>query len=122
MIRTLERIMEWRGKPVALRCDNGPESISQKLIVWANEHRITLMYTHPGKPAHNAYIERFNRTVRQEGLDLHLFESVEHAQEFATKWLLTYNNERSHSAIGGVPPRQLIERNLNPTLLNCINN
>lgn len=115
VIRTLERIMEWRGKPAALRCDNGPEYISQKLIDWATEHRITLMYTQPGKPTQNAYIERFNRTVRQEWLDLHLFESVEHAQELATQWLWTYNNERPHSALGGVPPRQLIERNFNPT-------
>lgn len=115
VIRSLERIIEWRGKPAALRCDNGPEYISQKLIDWANEHRITLMYTQPGKPTQNAYVERFNRTVRQEWLDLHLFDSVEHAQELATQWLWIYNNERPHSAIGGVPPRQLIERNLNPT-------
>jgi len=115
VIRALERIIEWRGKPAALRCDNGPEYISQKLIDWANERHITLMYTQPGKPTQNAYIERFNRTVRQEWLDLHLFESEEHAQELATQWLWTYNNERPHSAIGGVPPRQLIERNLNPT-------
>lgn len=115
VIRTLERIMQWRGKPAALRCDNGPEYISQKLIDWANEHRITLMYTQPGKPTQNAYIERFNRTARHEWLDLHLFESVEHAQELATQWLWTYNNERPHSAIGGVPPRQLIERQLTPT-------
>lgn len=115
VIRALERIIEWRGKPAALRCDNGPEYISQKLIDWATEHRITLMYTQPGKPTQNAYIERFNRTVRQEWLDLHLFESVAHAQDLATKWLWTYNNVPPHSAIGGVPPRQLIERNLTST-------
>jgi putative transposase len=114
IILALERIIEWRGKPAALRCDNGPEYISQQLIDWANEHRITLMYTQPRKPRQYTYIERFNLTVRQEWLDLHLFESVEHAQELATKWLWTYNNERPHSAIGGVPPRRLIEPNLNP--------
>jgi putative transposase len=111
VIRSLEQIIEWRGKPDALRCDNGPEYISQKLIDWANERRITLMYTQPGKPTQNAYIERFNRTARHEWLDLHLFESVEHAQNLATEWLWTYNNVRPHSAIGGVPPRRLIEVN-----------
>lgn len=46
---------------------------------------------------------------------MHLFELVEHAQELATKWLWTHNNERPHSAsIGSAPPRRLIERNLNP--------
>ena len=50
VIRSLERIIEWRGKPFALRCDNGPEYISQQLINWANEQRITLLYIQPGKP------------------------------------------------------------------------
>lgn len=109
VIRSLEQIIEWRGKPSAIRLDNGPEYIAQSLIDWANEHRITLMYIQPGKPTQNAYIERFNRTVRHEWLDMHMFESVEHAQQLATQWLWMYNNERPHSAIGGVPPRQLLQ-------------
>jgi putative transposase len=106
--RALEQIIEWRGKPAAIRCDNGPEYISQGLIDWANERQITLMYIQPGKPTQNAYIERFNRTVRHEWLEMHLFESIEHAQYLATEWLWHYNNERPNSAIGGVPPRQLL--------------
>lgn len=109
VIRTLEQIIEWRGKPAAIRCDNGPEYISQGLVDWANEHQITLMYIQPGRPTQNAYIERFNRTVRHEWLDMHLFESIEQAQYLATEWLWTYNNERPNSAIGGVPPRQLLQ-------------
>ncbi len=109
VIRSLEQIIEWRGKPKAIRCDNGPEYLSSSLIHWANNNQITLMYIQPGKPTQNAYIERFNRTVRHEWLDLHLFESVEHAQLLATQWLWTYNNERPHSAIGGVPPRTLLK-------------
>jgi len=62
--RALDQIIEWRGRPAALRCDNGPEYISQALVSWANEHRITLIYIQPGKPTQNAYIERFNRTAR----------------------------------------------------------
>jgi len=87
VIKALERIIEWRGKPAAIRCDNGPEYVSQSLVNWANEHQITLMYIQPGKPTQNAYIERFNRTVRHEWLDMHLFESIEHAQHLATDWL-----------------------------------
>ena len=44
VIRALDQIIEWRGKPAALRCDNGPEYISQALVEWANKHRITLIY------------------------------------------------------------------------------
>ena len=109
VIRSLEQVIEWRGKPAAIRCDNGPENISQVLVDWANEQQITLMYIQPGKPTQNAYIERFNRTVRYELLELHLFETIEQAQLLATKWLWKYNNERPNSAIGHVPPRYLLE-------------
>jgi len=106
--RALDQIIEFRGKPAALRCHNGPEYISQTLVSWANKHRITLLYIQPGKPTQNAYIERFNRTARHEWLDMHQFESIAHAQLLATQWLWQYNNERPHTAIGGIPPRQLL--------------
>jgi len=109
VIRSLEQIIEWRGKPLAIRCDNGPEYVSQTLKDWTIKNQITLLYIQPGMPTQNAYIERFNRTARHEWLDLYLFENIEQAQELATKWLWTYNNERPHSAIGGVPPRQLLK-------------
>ncbi|ORU92527.1 MAG: transposase [Cycloclasticus sp. symbiont of Bathymodiolus heckerae] len=109
VIRSLELIIEWRGKPLAIRCDNGPEYISQTPKDWTIKQQITLLYIQPGKPTQNAYIERFNRTARHEWLDLHLFESIEQAQLLATQWLWSYNNERPHTAIGGVPPRQLLK-------------
>jgi len=104
VIRALEQVIEWRGKPAALRCDNGPEYISGEMVNWANQNQITLIYIQPGKPTQNAYIERFNRTARHEWLDMHIFNSIEHAQLLATRWLWTYNNERPHSAIDGITP------------------
>ena len=106
VIRSLEQIIEWRGKPKAIRCDNGPEYISNQLINWAKKHRILLHYIQPGKPQQNAYVERFNRTVRHEWLDQHLFESIAHAQATATQWLWLYNNERPNMALGGITPAQ----------------
>jgi putative transposase len=87
----------------------GEGSISSTLALWANKQNIELQFIQPGKPTQNAYIERFNRTVRHEWLDLYVFESVSQAQELATQWLWEYNNERPHSAIGGIPPRQLLK-------------
>ena len=109
VMRTLERLIEWRGKPKALRCDNGHEYISQALRDWAQARDIELMYIQPGKPTQNAYIERFNRTARNEWLNMHIFDSIKHVQNLAIQWMWVYNNERPHSAIGGVPPKKLLK-------------
>lgn len=108
VIRSLERIIEWRGKPAAIRCDNGPEYISGQLVAWAARQHIRLHYIQPGQPQQNAYVERFNRTVRHEWLNQHLFASIDQAQETATRWLWGYNNERPNMAIGGITPRQML--------------
>ena len=98
--------MEWRGKPAVIRCDNGPEYISKSLTAWAEKHSITLQYIQPGNPQQNAYVERYNRTVRYDWLSQYLFESIAEVQAYATRWLWTYNNERPNMAIGGITPRQ----------------
>jgi putative transposase len=104
--RTLDRIIEWRGKPEAIRCDNGPEYISETLKSWAHQHGIQINYIQPGNPQQNAYIERYNRTVRYEWLAQYLFESISQVQDFAERWLWTYNHERPNMAIGGITPKQ----------------
>lgn len=106
VIRSLDQIIEWRGKPKAIRCDNGPEYISHKLQAWADKHTILLDYIQPGNPQQNAYVERYNRTVRYDWLAQYLFESIEEVQDHATKWLWTYNNERPNMGIGGITPMQ----------------
>ena len=104
VVRTLNQIIEWRGAPKAIRVDNGPEYISGRLMEWAEDKGITLTYIQPGKPQQNAYVERYNRTVRHEWLDLHIFETIEEVQNIATEWLWTYNNERPNMGIGGITP------------------
>ena len=104
--RTLDNIIEWRGKSKQIRCDNGPEYISGTLAQWAEQHQITLAFIQPGNPQQNAYVERYNRTVRYDWLGQHLFEEVSDVQDFATQWLWTYNNERPNMGIGGITPAQ----------------
>ncbi len=87
VIRALEQIIEWRGKPKAIRCDNGPEYISHLLAAWAEKHNIILMFIQPGNPQQNAYVERYNRTVRYEWLAQYIFTTIEEVQNSATKWL-----------------------------------
>ncbi len=102
--RTLDQIIEWRGKPRKIRCDNGPENISGTLRCWAEKRGIQLEYIQPGKPQQNAYIERYNRTVRHEWLEMNQFATIEEAQLTATQWLWIYNNERPSMALGGITP------------------
>ena len=65
-----------------------------------------IQYTQPGNPQQNAYIERYNRTVRYAWLAQTLFESIEQVQQTATRWLWTYNHERPNMALGGITPMQ----------------
>lgn len=104
VIRTLERVIDWRGKPTQIRSDNGPELTSTKLQQWAKENDIEWQFIQPGKPAQNAYIERFNRTFREDILDQYLFSSLSNIRGYADNWIEFYNYERPHSALGGKPP------------------
>ncbi len=54
---------------------------------WAEKRGIALTYIQPGKPQQNAYVERYNRMVRHEWLDLFIFESIKEVQQIATVWL-----------------------------------
>lgn len=56
-------------------------------MIWAEKQGIALNHIQPGKPQQNAYVERYNRTVRHEWLDLYIFETIEEAQQIATDWL-----------------------------------
>ncbi len=106
VIRALDQIIEWRGKPVSIRCDNGPEYISGQLQNWAKKREIELQYIQPGNPQQNAYVERYNRTVRYDWLAQYLFGNISEVQEYATSWLWTYNHERPNMALGGITPKQ----------------
>ncbi len=48
VILSLDRIIEWRGKPSTIRVDNGPEYISGKLLIWAEKLGITIQHIQPG--------------------------------------------------------------------------
>jgi putative transposase len=109
VVRSLEQIIEWRGKPQSIRCDNGPEYISSKLRIWAEKLGIEIKYTQPGNPQQNAYVERYNRTVRYDWLNQDIFEDIEEVQEKATQWLWHYNNERPNMALGGITPMQKLK-------------
>ena len=96
--------MAWQavGDPLRQR----PRIHQRCAFSWAEAHGIRIEHIQPGKPQQNAYIERYNRTVRYDWLSHYLFESIDEVQDFATQWLWTYNHERPNIALGGITPRQ----------------
>ncbi len=100
----LDQVVAWRGAPVYIRCDNGPEFISEKLAKWASDNKVELRFIQPGKPTQNGLIERLNGTLRTECLNLEWFESLEHLNEKLQDWWHAYNFVRPHSAINYQTP------------------
>lgn len=111
VVRVLEMLALWRGYPQQLRIDNGPELISRTLALWAEDHQVELAFIQPGKPTQNAYIERFNRTYREEVLDAYLFSTLQEVRAITEDWLEEYNAVRPHQALGGLPPYQYAAKN-----------
>lgn len=106
VVRSLNAAAEQFGYPKRLRSDNGPEFIAEPLRKWATLHDVHLEFIKPGTPTQNAYIERFNRTFRNEILDFHLFDDLEDAQLKATNFMWEYNRERPHKSLGKTTPHQ----------------
>ena len=106
----LDRIAEERGYPRKLRSDNGPEFIAQALTIWAEKNKVQLAPIQPGKPTQNAYIERFNRTFREEVLDLYAFGDLDEVRDESTRWLHDYNHDRPHMALDRQTPAGYLAR------------
>lgn len=104
IIRVLDRLKTQRELPHMIRVDNGPEFLAQGLQEWGKANRVLIYHIQPGRPTQNAFIERFNRTYRQEVLDLYLFRSLEKVQEITSSWITIYNEQRPHEALQGAVP------------------
>lgn len=108
--RLLEQLCEEYGAPQFIRSDNGPEFRAALLQEWAKEQGIRWEFIQPGKPAQNAFIERFNGTLREEVLDQHSFRSIVQARHTTAAWKTIYNEERTHSSLGKLPPSEFKAR------------
>lgn len=104
VVQLLMQLCETRGRPEMIRVDNGPEFISSTFKRWAESQGILIHYIEPGKPAQNAFIERFNKSYRTEVLDIHWFTSLTEVQRLTESWRKVYNLQRPHESLGGCPP------------------
>jgi len=108
--RVLERLCDLHGAPQFIRSDNGPEFRADSTQQWAKTRAITWEFIQPGKPAQNAFVERFNGTLRGELLELHSFRTLEEARLQAQRWMQIYNEKRTHRSLGKLPPREFKAR------------
>lgn len=104
VIRTLEQIILWRGKPACIRVDNGPEFTSKYFEHWCIDKAVQIKYTQPGRPMQNGYIERFNGSYRKELLDAYLFTDLDEVKALTEEWMQHYNTQRPHEALNNRTP------------------
>lgn len=110
VVRVLDRIFEEREKPESITVDNGTEFDSKSLDAWAHKHGIKLIFIRPGKPNENAFIESFNGRFREECLNENLFDSLDEAREKIENWRIDYNEERPHSSLENLTPKEFIAK------------
>jgi len=110
-VSLLEGLVAARGTaPEHIRCDNGPELIANSLRDWCRLSATATAYIEPGSPWQNPYIESFNGRTRDEVLDIELFHTLAEAKVILADWLVAYNTEHPHSALGMLPPARFAER------------
>lgn len=107
--RVLERVIEQRGTPTAIRCDNGPELTSRHMLAWCEERQIGLVHIQPGKPMQNGHVESFNGRLRDECLNASWFRNLADARQKIRHWQDDYNGERPHSSLGYRTPNEFAE-------------
>jgi putative transposase len=104
--RSLEELMESRGLPQSIRCDNGPELTSRHFIGWCEERKVQLIHIQPGRPMQNGHVESFNGRLRDECLNANWFRNLEDARTKISAWQNEYNSERPHSSLGYRTPNE----------------
>jgi transposase InsO family protein len=93
-----------RGIPAFIRSDNGSEFIACKLREWLGRLGVRTLYIEPGSPWENGYIESFNGKMRDELLNIEIFDTLKEAQVLSEWWRRQYNTIRPHSSLNYRPP------------------
>ena len=103
--RAFGRLVGWRGRPRAVRCDNGGEFVGAALAEWLTTRGVELMAVAPASPWQNGYVESFHGKLRDEFLNLSVFADVADAKAQAAWFKDEYNTVRPHSGLGYQTPK-----------------
>lgn len=113
VVKMLKRVIEWRGRPEEIRTDNGTEFIAKIFEDFCLNSGLRHIRIQKGKPSQNGYVERFNRTFREDVLDAHLFQNIYQMRELAEDFLYDYNNNHPHDSLDDMSPIEFMN-NKNP--------
>lgn len=102
----MTRLAAARGRPAAIKVDNGSEFAGKVMDRWAYENGVELDFSRRGTPTDNALVESFNGRLRQECLNEHWFLSLTDARSKIDAWRRFYNEERPHSALQWQTPAE----------------
>ena len=108
--RFLGQLIDQRGKPKKVICDNGTEFTSKAMFFWSKETGVELGFIQPDKPTQNAFVESLNGKFRNECLNQHWFRTLDEARYEIDLWREHYNNVRSHSSLTYLPPVEYAKR------------
>lgn len=106
VVRILDELVELYGRPLQIRTDNGPEFTSHAYRIWCEENEVNQIFIQPGKPSQNGFVERFNRTYREDILDAYIFEGLSQLQILSEQWKDSYNTGHPHQSLGGLTPME----------------
>jgi len=93
-----------RGAPGYIRSDNGPEFVAVAVKGWITGVGAKTAYIEPGSPWENGYVESFNGKLRDELLNMEVFNTLAEACVLIEQWRVHYNTVRPHSSLGYRPP------------------
>jgi len=107
VVSYLKQAIEIYGKPVQIRVDNGPEFIARVFVNYCLSEGIEINYIQPGKPSQNGYVERFNKTFREDVLDAYIFRNLEEVTRISEGFREDYNEHHPHKSLGRKSPNQI---------------
>ncbi len=92
--------------PIVLRSDNGLVFTSKSFTKTVRDYNFTQEFITPYTPEQNGMIERFFRTIKEECIWHHNFQSLKEANDKITDWIQFYNGKRKHSALQYKTPQE----------------
>ena len=115
MTLTLRELQRLRGENDRLKKMYADLSMHHEILQeWAERNKVELRrHIQPGKPSQNGLIERSNKTLRIECLNLDWCSSMEELNATLQDWSVTYNQVRPHENLGYLSPGNYEDSNKN---------